>query len=492
MHRLLAGLMGMILMGPPVAAAAGDDADPGRDFEFASHLHRSSWVLWNPYGDAQAALINPETDTYLEIDVSRFAHPWCFLPVHSETGGDDWLVALDLRGAGQVALSRIRIEGGGAPEVLRMFPQTGSGRVASLLQAGPDGSILISTFREGAWWIDVMDPLTAAVQLQVGPLPLEPRAATAWTRGRWLVLDQARLWSWPDGETFLVHPSSAPPSWDEPPPMVRWGWPGWLLPLTETQWLAGSTGTLFELEGDYDGLIAASTRVPGASVDGRCRDADVKWLGPVTRVGQRLFLWERGGQRLLRLYWDDYWATWRFQALWSGTVHTEHRAYSSGVEAGPPPATVDEVLAGWEALPWVDLEGETTASFQLQHRHELYVLAADRERAIPRLAEQGSPSAAFALALLRAEEADAWLRELVMDPEEYGWESGCSYPRSSIGIAALVHLHGEPLGELIRIKPGQRRAMTDQIEAADQLEGMERWCGPGGFARHLLDAIDEE
>lgn len=489
MQRLWSGLVGWVLVGVAGVALAGEG--PAAEYEAASHLNRSSWVLWTPYTDARAALLNPETDTFVEIDVSRFHHPWCFLAVHAETTSEDWLYALDNRGDDQVALSRIRIDGGGAPEVLRMFPLGGSGRVANMLQHGPEGTILVATFREDAWWIDVMDPLTSAVQVQVGPLPSEPDAAVAWTRGRWLVLDDVRLWSWPDGEVFLAHPSHVDDTWRDPPPMVRWGWPDWLLTLDETRWLAGSTWSLFELEGDYDGLIAPSVHVPTSPADGRCRDANVKWLGPVVRVGKRLFLWERGGQRLLRLYWDDYWATWRFQTVWTGEVHTEHRQPYE-VETPPPATTVEEVVQGWADMPWVDVEGHTAASFLLLYRHEMYVLAADRERAIPALLEQASPSAALALALLRAEEADGWLREGVMDPTEYGWESGCTFPRSSVSMTALEQLHGEPLGEIVRVKPGQRRSLGQQVEAADQPEGMDRWCGEGGFARHLLGALDEE
>ena len=42
----------------------------------------------------------------------------------------------------------------------------------------------------------------------------------------------------------------------------------------------------------------------------------------------------------------------------------------------------------------------------------------------------------------------------------------------------------------MKIKAGERRDMSEAIEAADQLEGMEQWCGEGGFARHLLGAFD--
>ena len=460
-------------------------------YENASHLRRNSWVLWTPYSDARVALINTESGGFQEIAVGGFTHPWRFLPV-PDGESTAWLYALDRRGADDVALSRIRLEGGGGAEVLRVYREEGDGRVAPWLSPGPDGTILIAVFRDGGWWIEVMDPLSAAVMQPIGPLPAAPRDAVSWTQGRWLILDESRLWSWPDGQTFLYRPGYEPPLWDEPPPTVRWTWPESLLLLSEDRWLAGSAFSLFEIEGDYQWRIVAAHRAPLAQVDGPARDAAVGFLGRPFRVGDRVFAWERGGQRLLRLYVDDTGWRWSLQAIWSSPSHTQAPGSPVG-QPGPAelPQTVDEVLAQWDGMPFVDVEGETAASFLAMYRHEVFVLASNPDDAIPELLEQGSGPAAYALALLRAEQADTWLRELVMDRTQYGWDDGsCSYPRSSVGIIALQHLHGRPLGDLVRLRPAERKRLKEAKEAADRLQGAEYWCGDGGYSRQILQALE--
>ena len=190
---------------------------------------------------------------------------------------------------------------------------------------------------------------------------------------------------------------------------------------------------------------------------------------------------------MLRLHYHAERREWLFQTLYespAGVVDVSART------PPPLPQTVDAVLEAWVGLPWVDLEGETPASFLLHHRHEMFILASHLDEAVPKLLEHRNASAAFALSLLRADVAEPWLRELVMDSTQYGWESGCSYPTSSIGIVALEQLHGLPVHELMKIKPSDRRDMNRAIEAADQLEGMDRWCGEGGFARHILAAFE--
>ncbi|MDP7112675.1 MAG: hypothetical protein QGH45_11965 [Myxococcota bacterium] len=159
--------------------------------------------------------------------------------------------------------------------------------------------------------------------------------------------------------------------------------------------------------------------------------------------------------------------------------------------AEQPPATVDQVLTGWAPEAWVDLESTSPAAFLNHHRGEMAVLENNRAEAIPKLLASASPKATLALALLRAQEADPWFRELVLDPTEYGWETGCTFPRSSAGIFALEHLHGQPLSGLMPMKRKQIREMREAAAAADELEGMARWCGEGGFARHLLGVLGE-
>ena len=459
-------------------------------YENASHLRRNSWVLWSPYSEARVALINTESGGFQEIAVGGFTHPWRFLPVPDGESAA-WLYALDRRREDDVALSRIRLEGGGGAEVLRVYREEGDGRVAPWLSSGPDGTILIAVFRDGGWWIEVMDPLSAAVMQPIGPLPVAPRDAVSWTHGRWLILDESRLWSWPDGETFLYRPGSEPPLWDDPPPTVRWTWPESLLLLSEERWLAGSAFSLFEVEGDYQWQIAGARREPLEQVDGPARDAAVGYLGRAFLVADRVFLWERGGQRLLRLHVDDTGWRWGLQTIWSSPSHARVPDDPAGSQPPAMAQTVDEVLVGWEGMSFVDVEGETAASFLAMYRHELYVLASDPDDAIPRLLEQGSGPAAYALALLRAEQADDWLRALVLDRTEYRWDGGsCSYPRSGVGIIALQHLHRRPLGELVRLRPAERRQLKEAMEAADRQQGADYWCGDGGYARQLLQALE--
>jgi len=485
-RHVLAACLSLIVV---VAASAHDGAP---QYERASHLDRSNWVLWTPYMDAVAALINAETKSHVTIDVSGFYHPWCFHPVPGAPSQGGWLYALTLREDGDVSLARIRLEGGGSPEVKRIYRRAGGSDVANLLRPGPEGTMVTAVQREGEWWLEILDPLTAAVVQQVGPLPERPTDAVPWTRGRWLILDGSRVWSWPDEQDWFYSATGAPERWQEPPRMVRWGWPSWLLLLTEAKLLAGHSSTLFEFDGDLEWRVAGAHREAGAFVDGAAREAQVGYLGPPTQAGTRTFVWDRGGQRLLRLHYHPERWKWVFQTMYQcDGVDLGDSNPISDVPRPDLPQSVDEVLAAWEGMPWVDVEGETPASFLLLRRHEMYILASNLDEAVPRLLEQKGPHAAFALSLLRAEEADPWLRELVLDPTHYGWESGCTYPTSSIGIAALEQLHGLPLNELMKLKPGQRRDFRKAEEAADQLEGMDRWCGDGGFARHILAAFEK-
>ncbi len=462
-------------------------------FERASHLNRSSWVLWSPYTDAVAARINTETGGFVPIDVSGFYHPWCFHPVQGAPSQGGWLYALSLRRDGDVDLARIRLEGGGSPEVMRVYRQNETSSVANMLRPGPGGTMVTGVERDGEWWLELLDPLTAAVVQQVGPLPEQPRDAVPWNQGRWLILDHSRVWSWPDEQVWFYSTQGAPERWDEPPRIPRWGWPESLLLLSDTHLLAGASTRLFEFEGDFEALVASSHSPPGADVDVPCVEAPVGYLGPPTRAGTRLFVWDRGGQRLLRLHEHPKQWKWVFQTMYDGDPGAEDRTGEPHYWWDVPdlPQTVDEVLESWAGMPWVDLEGETPASFLLNRRHEMYVLASHLDEAVPKLLEQRSPGAALALSLLEVEAADPWLRELVMDPTQYGWETGCTYPTSSIGIAALEQLHRSPVHELIKLKAGERRELRKAVEAADQLEGMDRWCGEGGYARHLLEAFEQ-
>ncbi len=186
----------------------------------------------------------------------------------------------------------------------------------------------------------------------------------------------------------------------------------------------------------------------------------------------------------------EHYQRWESRVL-AATLLTAHGEALPARPVPPEPATVDEVLAAWAPEGWVDLESTSPAEFLNHHRGDMAVFEAHRAEAIPALLASARPKAALALALLRAEEADPWFRELALDPTEYGWESGCTFPHSSVGITALEHLHRQPLAELIPHKRKEIKALHEAAAAADEMEGMDRWCGKGGFARHLLGELEE-
>lgn len=542
------------------APAVATEVDGIDALEEASHLRGGAWVLWSPFQDARALEVNVETGLQREIDISGFTYPWRFLPV-PDGESRAWLYGLDRRGDDEVVLARMRIEGGGGTEVVRVFRGQGPGKVGSFLRRGPDGTLLLVVEREEGWIVDVLDGGSGAVVQQVGPLHAMPRDLIPWSHGRWLILDGSRLFTWPDDVTLMYSDFAAPGRWTEPPPMVPWTWPEGLLSLGGEHLLCGSAFALFEIGGEREGLIARSTGGLRYPADGPASSAAVQFMGPPQRNDDRIFLWDKGGQRLLRMIPASEGEPWGFQQYWelplpapttaaddatlTATLHPppdtgwlvgvraeldrideyvaagvdpaparavlqsdDYQRWESRVLAAtlltalgeplpqrplpPPPVTVDEVLESWPREGWVDLESTSPAAFWNHHRESMAVLDAHRVEAIPRLMESARPKAALALALLRAEESDPWFRELAMDPTPYGWESGCTYPRSSIGIAALEHLHGLPLSELVQLKRKEMRALNDAADAADQLEGMDRWCGEGGFARHLLGELGED
>ena len=547
-------VLALTTLAAPLAQASDDDGPV--TYEEASHLRGGTWLLWSPYHDARALEINVETGRLREIDISGFTYPWRFLPV-PDGESRAWLYGLDRRGDDEVALARMRWEGGGGTEVVRVYRGQGPGRVEAFLRRGPQSTLILAVERDGGWMVDVLDGSSGAVVQQVGPLTSVPRDLIPWSRGRWLVLDSNRLFTWPDDVTLLYDDFAAPSRWTEPPPMVPWGWPESLLPLGGDRLLCRSTFTLFEVGGPADGPIARSASGLAYPVDGPAGEVALQYPGHPVQVGDRIFLWDKGSQQVLRLVDGGGADAWRLQPIWAVPVDPPATAadaeslsaalhpppgggwlvavrpelervdayLDAGVDLAParelldgdgytrwetrvlaaallaaageplpsrpatdPPATVDQVLAGWAPEAWVDLESTSPAAFLNHHRDEMAVLEANRAEAIPRLLADASPKAALALALLRAGEADPWFRELVNDPTEYGWETGCTYPRSSVGIFALEHLHGLPLAELMPLRRKELKALREQAEAADALEGMARWCGEGGYARHILEA----
>lgn len=550
----LALLAALVLAAVPVATAA-ETVDT---YEHASHLLGNRWVLWSRYGDKQAALLDTDSGTLQELPVDGWSWPLWFSAV-AEGKRKRWLYGIDNTGEEWI-LGRTDLVGGGNPEILRRFAKEGTGQAAPYLWRGPGGTLLMAVKGSEGWMVDVFDPVAGAVQRQLGPLPVEPRFVTLWDEGRWLVIDGQRVWSYPDGETLYHDPFAAPQFWDEPPPMLPWGWPEWAVLRPDGGMFLGSWQYIAEVAGDETQLISGFKQGWRYPADGPASTAAVLYPGDPILVGDRYFLWEKGGQRLLRLYRDEQGPSWNFHTMWARPAAVGDPSTSTGAELlqqalvrepgqyclvdyrfaldrldeiaatsldpeplqeitsrysshygakvlaanvltltghppqmwqpDPPPSTVDGVLEQFAATPFVDMEGYSVAHWLLEHGPEMAVLESQREQAIPRLLEQRSGPGAYALALLGAQEADPWFRELVFDPTEHGWESGCTYPRSGVGGTALSHLHQQPLRELVKLKPAQRKAMREAAAAADLLEGMDHWCGAGGHARRMLEQLE--
>jgi len=488
------GILGLVLAWSIASPAVADEPE-GR-YEHADFLRDDRWVLWSADGHVDAAILDVGDQSVRPVDVSSVSHPCGFAPV---TAGrdDDWLIALDVDGD-DAALVRISLKG--TSQIVRRYTTTGEGRIAPWIRRGPEQTVLLATQREDAWTIDVMNPRTGAVEQQVGPLPLEPRDAIPLAGGAWMILDAHRLFGWPGDETLAMSAEGAPNIWVDPPPVVRWGWADSVMAMPDGEgYLLSSSESLFLVEEGHDEYIAGTEDGWRYPPDGPALKAYLRDIGAPVTVSlrdDRILLWDAGHQRLMRLMEpedpDGDYLHWSLQTQWSPqTPDPPSRGGEPGTVPDLPPATVEEVLAAWAGTPWAEFEGVRTAEFWAHHRGLIYVLHMHREQAIPALLAQPSPQAALALSILGAEEADPWLRELVLDPTSTRRGDRCSYPQSSIGAAALEHLHGEPFAEVFQLKGGQRRSMRKLIEAAQQLEPADRSCGDAGHAQQLLEALGE-
>lgn len=544
-----------------VAVGPAPAAESISAYEHATHLAGNRWVLWSRHGDKRAALLETDTGTTRELPVDGWRWPVYFAPVVD--GPRWWLYGIDNTGD-EFIFGRTDLEGGGNPEIIRRFPARGPGGVGGWIAPGPGGTLLIPVHRDEGWFVDVFAPASGATERQLGPLEREPRHVAEWTDGRWLVIDGRGLWSWPDGEVLRYAVGGAPRFWTEPPPVLEHGAPEWTVPRPDGSLLLGSWQYLAELDGDRETLIARTHGGFRYPADGPTLTAALEYPDDLVLVEDRIYLWEKGGQRLLRLIRDGTGGGWTFQTTWArpvappatipaGATPAELLAAALGKSPGqhwivdyrfaldqldalaaippdpaplqavtgryashfgatvlaaelltrtgheprlwqpdPPPSTVDGVLAQFAAVPFVDLENTSMLSFLRHHEAELAVLEAHRDDVIPRLLEQRSASAAYTLALWGVQEADPWLRELAMDPTEHGWESGCTYPRATVGLDALQHLHQQPARELIELRPAERKRFRALAAANEQREGMDRHCGEGGHAAMMLYTLEGE
>lgn len=533
-------LLALVAVARPAGAAESVEA-----YEHGGLLQGTRWVLWSRYHDPQAALLDAGDGSLRELDVGGWRYP---LWLHPAIGGARaWLYGIDNVGAEWI-LGRTPLEGG-EPEILRSFPPQG---VVPRLWSGPEGTVLVAVQQEAGWAIEVIDPASGTSQRRLGPLPDEPRFVGPWGDDRWLVIDQQRLWSWPDETVLYYTTQGAPRFWEEPPPMLSWGWPDWALPRSDGGVFLGSWRYIAEHDDDRARLISGFEQGLRYPADGDAGTAALLYPQSLTAVGDQYLLWEKGGQRLLALSRGEG-EPWQLHTVWARPMEppdglggdalltwalskppgqhwlVDYRAaldrmdaivaaepepqplqavtsrsyahygarvlaYNVLIRSGgapllwspePPPDTLEAVLEQFAPSSFVDVAGETIAGWLLAHEREVAILRAKRRQAIPLLLAQGSAHAAYALAVLRASEADPWLRELALDPTEHHWETGCTYPRSSVGLVALAHLHQRPVGELIQLRPAQRRA----LRTAAERQPRDSWCGPGAHARQLLDAL---
>lgn len=491
--RLLMMLGLVLAVAPTHPGVAGE---PEGRYERGDYLRDDRWILWSTDGHVGAAILDVGDQSLHPVDVSSVSHPCGFAPI---TAGrdDDWLVALDVDGE-DAALVRISLKG--TSQIVRRYSTVGEGRIAPWIRRGPGQTVLLATQRGGEWTIDVMNPRTGAVEQQVGPLPLEPRDAIPLAGGAWVILDAHRLFTWPGDEILAVSAQGAPNIWVDPPPMVRWGWAEQVTALPdEGGYLLSAGDSLFLVDAGHDERIAGGDgwRYPA---DGPAFQATLDRLAKPVVVSlrdDRILLWEAGSQRLLRLMRpeapDGDYLHWSFQTQWTAPgVKAPEQAGQTGVMAPQPPATVDEVLASWAGTPWEEFGDVRTAEFWVHQRGSIYVLHTHREQAIPALLAQASPQAALALSILGAEEAEDWLRELVLDPTPYRQGDSCSYPHFSVGMAAFEHLHGEPFAQDFQLKGGERRSLRKLREAAAALNTPDGWCGDAGHARLLLEALGDD
>jgi hypothetical protein len=338
------------------------------------------------------------------------------------------------------------------------------------------------------------------------------------------------------GEVRWYKVDHAPTRWDEPPPMWPGDWPEALIAV-EDGWVAYHYDALWHIR-DAGEPVRVFDGGTGLSypANGPLAEAAVEWLSRPFWLDGHLLAWDKGGQQLLELVPDP--ERWEVRTVWSRpTVDPPQPLFEAlnrdpgqywlwhfraELDAGPARAdparlrkyigdgwhwygarvlaqtalgepaqrpevrragTVAEVVADWARPDWIegDLNDFTRANLE-----GLRLLEAHRTEALAALTPLDSPEAVLARAYLRDEALRPVVETMVLTPVERGWESGCSYPRTEVGIEALEHLTRLPLKEALPRSEAQLAAMRELVKEADLVEGMDRWCGPGGHARVLL------
>jgi hypothetical protein len=387
------------------------------------------------------------------------------------------------------------------------------------LWPGPAGTVIVPSAAGRSWDLLSVDAVSGRSRRLVRRLSQAPVGVAPLPSGALAVLAQTTLTVELAHELLLVRGAPEPEMWVEPPPIPRLGWPHSVVAPREGGLLFERLYGLWESrDGKERRVLDTSGRRIRMSADADADQLPLEWpmrrIAIFTTPSGRTRVWDDGLQRL-HSFERRADGGWRLRLLWARPVpwkltRCEARSLSALLEGrpGPPlelpppghaddcpgdavdqpraaerrpaPRDLREALAGYgpghaNGSDWVDLAARSLASFRLAHESELAVLQAHREEAVPALLALKTPRAAFALALLRAAEADPWFRELVRSPDQQGWESGATLTRAEVGKRALQFLHRRPLRALMHLEHGERARLVREARKADAWMPQARW-----------------
>jgi hypothetical protein len=334
--------------------------------------------------------------------------------------------------------------------------------------------------------------------------------------GTRVIVDAEGAVAWPSGEKLLYTRAQPPPRWMRgPPPTVEAVARG-TVALSDGSFLqAAARGDVVHVRGGRADRPFPARHGLRWPADGDAGTAAIEGLHSLQRVGSRLLAWELGDQRLFELVPPAGGAGWRYRTLWTAPQAAPAEAAetpfptASGVPlawlhrrpADPDPAlladplqllgrpdapyaaqvyahtilsrtsrvptratrptSVEAIVARWEADPLWD-SGAGVAVFLAQEPPDtLAVLERDRGEAVRRLVASDTPAAALALAALGATEARPELEALLktigdatrVHSENADIGSWCDFPSATFARAALEHLEGKPLRQVVGWSP---------------------------------------
>jgi hypothetical protein len=322
--------------------------------------------------------------------------------------------------------------------------------------------------------------------------------------------------AWPSGETLLYTRAQPPPRWMRGTPPTVGEVARGTVALSDGSFLqAAAGGAVVHVRGGRAERPFPARHGLRWPADGDAWTAAIEGLHSLQQVGSRLLAWEHGDQRLFELVPPAGGAGWRYHTLWAAPQAAPPEATEtpfptgSGVPlawlhrrpADPDPAlladpmrllerpdapyaaqvyahailsrtsraptratrptSVEAIVARWKADPLWDAGGGVAVFLAQEPPDTLAVLDRDRGDVVPRLMASDTPAAALALAALGASEARPALEALlktVGDAELYHSEnpeigSWCEFPSASFGRAALEHLEGKPLRQIVDWSP---------------------------------------